>query len=829
MPRLQSRLPVAFLVAWLCSAVSSPAQNPAPPAGAASAVWSALSTPAMDSAKSAHLENVEIVRDRVHITFKDGTIQFTQPVNGIVTGATFHGTGRLQVDPPNPVEAQQLLLFTKQPRLDMPFIDATFSFTDGFFDEIAKQVKWQNAAAADDLYAKRQQDREDLGESAVPRLYESVLSSDRARTSFFLGDLKTQDKSWVEVRDDAEQPERISVGRWVDLGGFRHFDVWTSFPSGGHDPHLVFEDPSALKAFLIPSYQISATAADNAELTATARLNIQPLQSGERVLLFTLDSNLRVASIKNAQSQSVEFYQAREQKDRLQSYGDWVAVVLPKPTVKGRTETLEFQYGGKRAIVKVGSGNYFCESFGWYPVALETLGVENEAFRSDFHLTFRCPKKYSLVATGHRISDTTDGNMRVTEWKSDIPLPAAGFAYGDYKLTTDKVGDIDVEVYTNRQPDDLLSSIQRGFDNPLEDLAGGPGGTRMATGAVGQLSPSALSKTISTETANTLRVFQNYFGPYPYKQLAVTNIIGSYGQGWPGLLYLSWITFLDSTQRHEISQRFGVNLDKPQLTDFFRAHESSHQWWGNRVGWKSYHDQWLSEGFAEFSGLLYVEFRENIKESLRELRDDKTNILRKDLYGHRLDSLGPIWMGRRIASTVTDRAAYQDLIYSKGAYVLHMLRIQMYDPRDADHDHLFKAMMQDFCNTYDNKPASTEDFKHIVERHMTRGMDLDGNGRMDWFFNEYVYGTGYPEYTFRASLEPTADGKTHVKAVLTRTGVPDNWKDVIPVYAHIGDRAVRLGTFGALQPSQPVEFVLAGKIDRLTIDDFEDLLADVKQ
>ena len=67
----------------------------------------------MDPAKSARTENVEIIRDRVHITLLDGTIQFAQPVNGVTFAAAFHGKGRVQVEPPNPLEAQQLVLFTE--------------------------------------------------------------------------------------------------------------------------------------------------------------------------------------------------------------------------------------------------------------------------------------------------------------------------------------------------------------------------------------------------------------------------------------------------------------------------------------------------------------------------------------------------------------------------------------------------------------------------------------------------------------------------------------------------------------------------------------------
>jgi Peptidase family M1 domain len=819
-------IPRILLVAIFIS-LAVPAAYSQTPVASPSAVWNALSVPAMDTTKSAHVENVEIVRDRIHITLKDGTIQFAQPVNGVTFAAVFRGSGRLHVEPPNPSEAQQLVLFTKQPRLDLAFTDAAFSFTDGLLEDVTKQVKWQaTGPATDDLYANRQKERESLGAAYLPRLFKGVLSPNGKHTGYFLADLKSADAGWVEAICDAMQPEQIRVGRWRDVGPVKLQDVWMSFPAGTSDPRHVFDDPAGTADYLVPSYQIHANAAENADLTATTQLSFKPRYAGERVLLFTLDSNLRVSAVKDSKGQALEYFQARETKDRYQSYGDYIAIALSHPTTAEQAETLEFQYGGKRVVRKVGDGNYFCESFGWYPTLFQykTRGDES-AFRSDFELFFNSPKKYDLVATGHKLSDTIDGNRRVTSWKSDIPLPNAGFAFGDYKTYSEKVGDMDVEVFANKQPDDLLRSIQQQADNPLADLAAGPGGGARSSGvAIGQLTPAALVKPIGIETANTIKVFQSYFGPYPYKQLAVTNIIGDYGQGWPGLLYLSWITFLDSTQRHELGVR-----DQDQVTDFFRAHESSHQWWGNLVGWKSYHDQWLSEGFADFSGILYVQYRQNMKVALERWRKEKELLHLKDTNGHSMQSLGPIWMGQRISSSITGSGSYQNLIYSKGAYVLYMLRMQLMDPRSADPDHLFKDMMQDYCKTFDNKAASTEDFKAIVEKHMVRSMDLDGNHKMDWFFNQYVYGMSEAQYTFHATTEATADGKTHIKAELSRAGVPDSWKDVVPIYGHMGDRTMRLGAIAATHSSEPLDVTIAAKIDRITINDYEDMLAEVKQ
>jgi len=91
-------------------------------------------------------------------------------------------------------------------------------------------------------------------------------------------------------------------------------------------------------------------------------------------------------------------------------------------------------------------------------------------------------------------------------------------------------------------------------------------------------------------------------------------------------------------------------------------------------------------------------------------------------------------------------AAYQFLVYPKGAYILHMIRMMMYDQRTGDTK--FQAMMKDFVQTHFNKDVSTEDFKHIIEKHITPAMNVDHTGKMDWFFNEYVYGTEMPSYRF---------------------------------------------------------------------------------
>ena len=783
------------------------------------ALWQRVSEPAFPAAP-VQVQNAAITRDRIRITLASGSLQFTEPaLDGrpdTVFGAAFRGHGRIQIQPTDTLEAQQLQLLTGQSSLDMQFSEAVFVFTDETHTELTQQATGPAPAdsALRSLYLDRQKEREDHGAELLPRLFKGLLSSDRKRTALFAADLKTSEKGWMHVRFDALELEEITVGRWTDWGRARLFDTWMSFAAGGRSSAEAFSDPLAREDFLIRSYQINAHVTGDAELAATTQVSLERRATGERVLLFEFDANLRVTSIKDSAGNALPFFQPRDPKDRNQSYGDYVAVVLPEPTQTGPNTKLEFQYAGKRVVRQVGPGNFFCQSYGWYPTRPNSF-----AARADFEMNFRFPKRYSLVATGNKISETTDGDEKISTWKSDLPLAVAGFAFGDYKLHQEKVGAVDLEVYANNQPDDFMRSIEVAVDNPLPGMssAGGP------RAALGSLSPARLMAAMAQEMANTLRIFELYFGPYPYKRLAITNIPYSYGQGWPMLIYLSALSFLDSTQRHQLGIR-----DHTLLTDFFRAHESSHQWWGHRVGWKTYHDQWLSEGFAQFSGNLYVQFRKNEREYLERLRKDKELLLTKDRSNRVYESLGPMWMGRRLASSDSP-SGYSVVAYNKGGLILHMLRRLLWNPQSKEPDDRFIAMMQDFCHSYHNRPASTEDFKAIVEKHMTSAMDVEGNRRMDWFFRQYVYGIGLATYQFSYSVSATPDGKWQVSGTVKQSGAPVGWKDALPLYAQVGENVRRLGVITVRESVTTFDFLLPFKPDKLSLNNYEDTLANIKQ
>jgi hypothetical protein len=828
----------------------------------AGAVWNAVSQPAFDASKSAAVENVQITRDRIRITLVSGTIQFGQPANGVVFAAAFHGHGVVQIDPPNDLEKQQMQLLAKDDKINLEFSEATFSFTDGLYDDVARQVRWSptSSGSLGDLYVKRQNEREDHAAEMVPRVFQGVLSADHKRTAYFAADLKTGDKGWLLVRYDALDPEEVSAGRWFDRDYLGEYETWSHFPAGKVTSSEAYRDPLAKELFVATGYKIDATVTPSTavgpELAATTQVRIDERFSGERVIVFNLDANLRVDSVKDAQGAPLPFFQPREYKNRPLSYGNYIAVVIPQPSQAGKTETIEYHYAGKRVVNSVGKGNFYCPSLGWYPYMGNMY-----ATRADFEMTFRVPKKFTVVATGDPVGEAKDG---VSSWKSEIPLSAVSFSFGDYKEYDQKAGTVDVQVFINKEPDDRLSSKKNdasgdvmAMQDPNQRLGFSPHDTPGSwNSALEALNPASMSKEMAGEVGNSLNVFQAYFGHDAYKHLDVTNIPGSADTStaarkldegaaessrpstnmlvtdvagpsvsyldWPGVLYIDVFKFLDNT----VLAQFGQS-DQFFDNEAFRAGETSYQWWGQRVGWKSYHDQWLSDGFAAFSGNLYVEHRVNWAAYLQRLQLDRKYLLYRNSYGQIRESVGPIWMGQRLASSVAPEGYSYD-VYRKGGYVLHMIRMMLYDPRDPDPDHIFKDLMRDYCQTFDNKPASTEDFKTVLEKHMFKHMDIEGNQKMDWFFRQYVYGTGVPHYTFSYTAAENS-GKWSVSGTITQSDVPDGWKDIVPIYIHLGTRVIRAGFWPVTGRTTPVQFFLGAKPDKVTINDNEDVLAIVSQ
>jgi aminopeptidase N len=213
------------------------------------------------------------------------------------------------------------------------------------------------------------------------------------------------------------------------------------------------------------------------------------------------------------------------------------------------------------------------------------------------------------------------------------------------------------------------------------------------------------------------------------------------------------------------------------------------------VGWQSYRDAWLSEGFAEFSAALESQQTGGMKKYVDFWEKARAQIFKKrpgNAYANW--EMGPISQGWRIEAGERMAGAYSSIIYEKGAYVLHMLRMLMRDPKAKDADERFIAMMKDFTATYAGKDPSTADFQAVVERHLSKPMDLTGNGKMDWFFKQWVFGTEIPRYRYKIDVQDAGAGSYRLAGEVTQSEVSPDFRAYVPLYVDFAKGAtVSLG------------------------------------
>jgi len=243
------------------------------------------------------------------------------------------------------------------------------------------------------------------------------------------------------------------------------------------------------------------------------------------------------------------------------------------------------------------------------------------------------------------------------------------------------------------------------------------------------------------------------------------------------------------------------------------------------VGWATYRDQWLSEGFAVFSAGLFLQNAGKQDEYNKYWETERKRLVDKNAFGLRAGEAIPLWMGIRLDTFQTPRG-YNLTTYSKGGFILHMLRSMMWDPKTQDND--FIDMMKDFVKTNYNRDPSTENFMAIASKHMTPQMDLAGDHRLLWFFQQWVYGTAMPKYRFEYSLKDEPEGKTRLTGTLTQSNVTDNFRMLVPIYADFdGKDYVRLGStlVSGNKTGQPFSILLPKRPKKVAANRFNDVLA----
>lgn len=484
--------------------------------------------------------------------------------------------------------------------------------------------------------------------------------------------------------------------------------------------------------FRIGEYKIKINITSGLDFYGECEAVVNPIRNNNKWIKFFIYRDLIVDSVF-INNENVNFIQADSEL--------WIQIPSPE---NNTSFTIKSYYSGD-ILEKNEFGMVLLKSsLLWYP----KYGYREHAL---YDISFTVPDKYKIVSVGELVSQDTNDDGHTSRWVSNVPIRNASFNIGDFDIYTYSDDDDNkVNVYISESTQRLLSKLLVDYEI---------------------LSGSNMKEKIGTDILASIQFYRNVFGKIPLKELNVTPIPYSHGEAFPGLVHLSWSNYQ------------GIQYDKSG--ELFRAHETAHQWWGIGVDFETYHDQWLSEAFAEYSALWFVQLAFNDNEEFFDILNDWKKLIlnnRQYLFSSGQEA-GPVWLGYRTQSSETE-GDYWLIIYKKGAWVLHMLRNMLSDLNTMNED-AFTNMLREFFSTYYGRKANTDDFKRTTEKYTKQDMS--------WFFNQFVYGTDIPNYKFSYKSEKTEDGKYRVICKVIQEGVPDNFRMYIPIKIILsGDRFARL-------------------------------------
>ena len=436
-------------------------------------------------------------------------------------------------------------------------------------------------------------------------------------------------------------------------------------------------------------FNLSLSDADN-EITGTTLVTINFKEAGMQN--FRLDF-INKTSARQNKGMVVDAVTSSNAAVNYTHQNDELIISLPAPSTKNQTLTFSIQYHGvpydglRIGATKLGDRSFFNENWPnrgrhWLPI------VDHPHDKATSEFIVKAPSHYKVVSNGLLLEESELGNnTRLTHWKQSVPVSSWLFVLGVADFAVKYVDEfrgksIQTWVYAKNREAGFYD-----FDEP---------------------------------TKKVLEFYSNYVGPYAYEKLA--NIQTPSVNG--GMETSSAIFYGEDL----------VTGKRDERTRNVVIHEIAHQWFGNAITETTWDDAWLSEGFATFFTLLFIE-----NEYGKEEYNKGIIKARKTVYD--LSAKMPDF------SIVSERTAEKEQVtsgitYQKGAWVLHMLR-------NLIGENNFKKGIQNYYAKYFNANTNTDEFRAEMENASGKNLKL--------FFKQWLYQPINP--TINASWTYNASSK----------------------------------------------------------------------
>lgn len=692
----------------------------------AAQLWQSIRSASLDVSRAVEVDNVDVEMEPGHLKLRSGFLIPSQAQGGNPSELVFIGEGRFQITAPDDVERNQLELFTERNKLDVDVREAVVAAGNPRLVErllSGKSAAEPDAAVltqAEETFAAWVNGAERRGFGADAAILQSVLGDDLYQ-HFFVAWLRSEELGDFYYTLDPGELEQTTLGQFVPVelddverrkvsksirkakskGRFRQtrledlgdWDTWISASLRNSDGVPV---PGGL-GFESEHYTLEARLdTDALTIDGEATIQVRAEIPGRRVAAFSLYSNMDVRKVEDGLGQARAWARS----------GDKLYVVLDESTKAGDKLTFVIGWNGT-GFEEIEGGTYaLLDTFSWYP----RIGALD---RATYEATFHWPKKHTFLASGSVVDAGQEGNTRWERRTLDVPAIAFSFEVGDFAVHQTKVGHVDVTIGFGK----VSGSIDKGAKEDIIESVEG-----------------------------SLAFLEEHFGTYPLDYLTVATVPRAFSQGYLGFVTLShYLLWTPSGSGYYVwtdwdgPEEFAKQRRQGRIETV--AHELSHQWWGNKVGWYSYRDQWLSEGLADFSATLYTA-HEAERKSLYlagHAKGWKRSVGRYTRGGRPFESLGPVVLGSRLSSSLSDDA-YSAVVYDKGSVVFNMMA-------KTTGTETFTKMLKALADLVNNGIIDTATFIQAMGK--MSGIDFQP------FADQFIYGTGMPEvyYTFKFGKE----------------------------------------------------------------------------
>jgi hypothetical protein len=677
----------------------------------------------LETDKPLAAKGFKITSEDLVVSLDEGTL-FPVTSDEGVTGIVLIGRGDMRFAPTPPAERGQLRLFSGRETLDAAFETAFIRLSPSDYRAQVGPLQLP-AAPIDERVVRRAQG---LFERAAPKSYQvdlRDLSPDDwyllPPSKDFVAEVDTRRHDTLTFSRSSAQAEDVSLFQRENKKTIALYASAAKIAARGR-----FYSDDAFRDYDVQDFNVDVSILPERQfLQGRTRMAMRVRSTSMASVTLRLSEALQVRSVV-----SVEYGPLLHLRVRGQ---DTVLVSLPRVVPQDSDLTLIVTYDGRLTS---------------QDLDVDTIAVTGEPAAQDSQALFPVEPHYLLSNRAfwypqNPVWDFATATIRVTVPEgyravaSGELLPAAQVIALRDGLTQNNGASF---VFRSDQPLRYLalvvSRMSRVSEKSMTIEASRPGADidKVTVAVEAQPRLGGRGRQLATQVEDVMKFYSNLVGEAPFTSMTIalveSELPGGHSPGYFAVLN-------DPVPTGNQSWR-GDPASFDGFPEFFLAHELAHQWWGQALGWKNYHEQWLSEGFAQYFAALYGQKARGdrvFNDMLRQFR--RWSLQQSDQ--------GPVHLGYRLGHIKSDLRVYRAIVYNKGAGVLHMLRRLLGD--DA-----FFAGLRRFYDDRRFQKAGTDDLERALEAESGRTLDR--------FFERWIFGTDIPRINVKSTI---GDGQVTVR------------------------------------------------------------------